>query len=101
MRLGARVIDYSAGIIKFSPNFLRFGARRYCFTVEEMSVSSLYWFKWLKRVMLFEFDRVFKPRLLHSLILSFTFCGRFLTSSAVVQCTQNANILSCGFIEMK
>lgn len=42
MRLGARVIDYSAGVFKFSSNFLRFGTRRYCFTVEEMSVSSLY-----------------------------------------------------------
>ena len=53
--------EYSAGIIKFSSNFLRFGARRYCFTVEEMSVSRLYWIKWLKRVMLLDFDRVFMP----------------------------------------
>lgn len=43
MRLGARVIDYSAGIFKFSPNFLRFGTRGRCYTVEDMSVSILYW----------------------------------------------------------
>ena len=87
MRLGARVIDYSAGIIKFSPNFRRFGARRYCLTVEEMSVSSLYWVKWLKRVMLFEFDRVFIPAAPHSLI--FHFLWTIL------------NFLSCGSLHKK
>ena len=75
MRLGARVTEYSAGIIKFSSNFLRFGARRYCFTVEEMSVSRLYWIKWLKRVMLLDFDRVFMPLIFLGQILNFLSCG--------------------------
>lgn len=41
MRFGARVGDSLAGILKFLPNFLRFGTRKYCRFVEEMSVSIL------------------------------------------------------------
>ena len=99
MRLGARVIDYSAGIFKFSPVFLRFGTRRYCVTVEEMSVSSLYQIKWLKCVRMFQFDPVFIPTatfafLFHVLctILNFLSCGSLY---------KNANILRTSFIETK
>ena len=87
MRFGARVIDYSAGIFKFSPNFLRFGTRLYCFTVEEMSVSSVYGIKWLKCVMFLLFDLVFTP------IVTFVFLFRFLWTIL--------NFLSCGSLLAK
>lgn len=101
MRLGARVIDYSTGIFKFSPNFLRFGTRGYCYTVEEMSVSSRYWIKWLQLVTLFEFNRVF----FHASTFAFHF--HLLWTISSVSCAkckyavQNAIILSTGFIERK